>query len=55
MLQFETLRLMALVHGMRLTRMGGDSTRTFILNGPKGTFQCFGLDAVNKRIQSFRA
>jgi hypothetical protein len=52
-MSFEILRIRALVHGMTLTRMGGHSVRTFILHGPKGTFQCAGLDQVARQLEAF--
>ncbi len=52
MTQFETLRATAMEHGMTLTRMGGHA---FLLYGALGKWQLFGLYAVAKRLESFRA
>jgi hypothetical protein len=55
MLRFETLRALAAEHGMVLIRVGGGSAQTYLLHGPLGKWQLFGLDAVASQLERFGA
>jgi hypothetical protein len=55
MTQFETLRALAAEHGMVLIRVGGGSAQTYLMHGPLGKWQLFGLDAVASQLERFGA